>query len=250
VSDVRLIVQADDFGMCHAVNVGVAEAFRNGILTQAAMMVPCPWFMEAARLARANEIPVGMHATLTCDWDYYRWPPLTTGSSLVDEDGTFHRTVKLAAPLVDYEEARVELMAQAARMIAAGVAPLYIDEHMGNVCTEACASLCRELDRPFLYPHVDPHPEMASIKILSTIPQSRKLDWLLDHLASLGPGLHLIQTHPGVASPELRSMTAPDSPVAPWAEEYRVSDLKALTHEKTLKCVADLGIRLTSMADI
>jgi len=250
VTGIRLIVQADDFGMCHAVNIGVVRAFREGILTQATMMAPCPWFMEAARVAKSNRIPVGLHATLTCDWDYYRWQPLTPGRSLVDESGTFHRTVALAEPRVDFEDARLELLAQAQRMIDAGIPPLYVDEHMGNICTEACASLCRTLDVPFLYPHVDPHPELASIEILSTIPGAEKHDWLLDHLASLGPGLHLIQTHPGISTPELRAMTAPESPVASWAEEYRVSDLAALVHEKTLKCVSDRGIELTSLADL
>ena len=79
---IRLIVQADDFGMCHAVNEGVVEAFLDGILTQATMMVPCPWFAEAADLAHRHGIPVGMHSTLTCEWDAMRWRPLTRGRSL------------------------------------------------------------------------------------------------------------------------------------------------------------------------
>ena len=31
---VRLIVQSDDFGMCHAANTGAIEGFTNGIVTQ------------------------------------------------------------------------------------------------------------------------------------------------------------------------------------------------------------------------
>ena len=44
----RLILQADDFGMCEAVNEGIAQAFRAGTISQASMMVPCPAFEEAA----------------------------------------------------------------------------------------------------------------------------------------------------------------------------------------------------------
>jgi predicted glycoside hydrolase/deacetylase ChbG (UPF0249 family) len=70
--DVRLIVQGDDFGMCHAVNVGTMQAFQEGILTQASTMAACPWFTEAAALARESGIPLGVHQTLTCEWDFLR----------------------------------------------------------------------------------------------------------------------------------------------------------------------------------
>ena len=42
-SDARLlIVNADDFGMCHAVNEAVMRAFPAGILRSATLMGPCP----------------------------------------------------------------------------------------------------------------------------------------------------------------------------------------------------------------
>ena len=85
-SGIELVVQGDDFGMCHAVNTGVAEAFTNGILSQASTMVACPWFDEAAALAAEHDIPLGVHLTLTCEWDYLRWPPLTGGPSLAGPD--------------------------------------------------------------------------------------------------------------------------------------------------------------------
>src|SRR5205085_11919649 len=88
---VKLVVQGDDFGMCHAVNEGTVEAFRNGVLTQASTMVPCPWFTEAADLAKQHGLPLGIHQTLTCERDYLRWRPLTDGPSLVRDDGTTRR---------------------------------------------------------------------------------------------------------------------------------------------------------------
>ena len=61
-SGIELVVQGDDFGMCHAVNTGVAEAFTNGILSQASTMVACPWFDEAAALAAAHRRAVAGRA--------------------------------------------------------------------------------------------------------------------------------------------------------------------------------------------
>lgn len=80
MSTKQLIVQGDDFGMCHAVNEGIAQSFQSGILTQTSAMAPCPWMSEAAALARELQLPVGAHGTLTCEWDHLRWRPLTVRS--------------------------------------------------------------------------------------------------------------------------------------------------------------------------
>ena len=59
-------------------------------------MVPCPWFWEAADLAKEHRIPLGIHSTLTCEWDGLRWAPITGGPTLRGDDGTCVRTVPLA----------------------------------------------------------------------------------------------------------------------------------------------------------
>ena len=71
----QLIVQGDDFGMCHAVNEGIAQSFQSGILTQASAMVPCPWISEATALAAELDLPIGTHGTLTCEWDFLVFKP-------------------------------------------------------------------------------------------------------------------------------------------------------------------------------
>ena len=88
MGDIRLVVQGDDLGMCRAVNEGIALAHAEGILTQASVMAPTPWFAEGAAMARRQGLPVGLHVTLTCEWEYLRWGPLTPGPSLRGDDGT------------------------------------------------------------------------------------------------------------------------------------------------------------------
>ncbi|MBN1584452.1 MAG: ChbG/HpnK family deacetylase [Anaerolineae bacterium] len=42
-ADARLlIVNADDFGMCHAVNEAIFRALQEGIACSTSLMVPCP----------------------------------------------------------------------------------------------------------------------------------------------------------------------------------------------------------------
>jgi chitin disaccharide deacetylase len=204
MAEIELIVQADDMGMCHAVNEGIVRAFTDGIVTQAAVMAPCPWFDEAATLARAHVIPVGLHCTLTCEWDHLRWRPLSGGASLVGDDGTMHRTVEDARARLDAQEAFAELRAQADRVTAAGLQLVCCDNHMGPVCRVAYQRLCDDLRIPFLYPVIEAHVPFTSAAMLSPHEGKAYADkkaWLLNHIARLEAGLHYLCTHPAVPGP-------------------------------------------------
>jgi chitin disaccharide deacetylase len=57
-----LIVNGDDFGASHGINLGVIEAYQTGILTSASMMVDTPASPEAARLSAQHPgLGVGLH---------------------------------------------------------------------------------------------------------------------------------------------------------------------------------------------
>lgn len=61
----RLIVSADDFGMSPGVNAAIIRAHRDGILTQASLMVRGRAAAEAVELARVTpSLSVGLHLTL------------------------------------------------------------------------------------------------------------------------------------------------------------------------------------------
>lgn len=248
--EILLVVQSDDFGMCHAVNEGVVAAFEDGILTQASAMPPCPWFDEAAVLSKLAGIPVGMHCTLTCDWDLYRWGPLTGGRSLTDDGLAFRSSVAAAAAGIDPDEAIAELDAQAERMRSAGVMPTYFDCHMGVVCAPAYQAVATAYDRPFVYPVVERAFDFDSIRHLSERPTDTKKDWLLTYLARLGPGVHLLVSHCALASRELESLASANHPSYAWTSEYRTADLEVLCDPEVREAVEDRGIRLTSLAEL
>ena len=249
-SGVQLIVQGDDFGMCHAVNTGTVRAFTDGIVTQASTMVACPWFPEAADLALEHGIPVGIHATLTCEWDGLRWTPLTAGPSLRGDDGlTFHRTVA-GAMGADPAEATAELEAQTDRFLAAGLDVTYYDVHMGMSQVPAYAAVTARQGAPFLYPGVEGASlSFASIKMLSERSAETKRDWVLGYLERLAqrPGVHLLVSHCADDEPELAALVRPDSPVHAWARDHRVSDLAVLTDPDVAAAVEGHGIELVSV---
>ena len=61
-----IIFNADDFGYCKGVNLGIWEAYRNGLVRSATMMANMPGFDHAANLALSDPgLKLGVHLTLT-----------------------------------------------------------------------------------------------------------------------------------------------------------------------------------------
>jgi len=247
MSEIQLVVQGDDLGMCHAVNEGIQQAFEEGILRQTVAMAPCPWIDEAAAFVKASGIHAGMHCTLTSEWDFLRWRPFTDGASLREADGTFHRTLEASMAELDGEEAAAELEAQHAHLSSLGIAPSYFDCHMGPTSRAAFDHVVEKYERPFLYPLASSHYAFESSHMLSPMPAREKLDWLLGYIDGLTPGTHYLCTHPGTAGIELASITRPEAPNFRFAEEYRVSDLDVLTHSAVRDRIDARGIELTTV---
>jgi hypothetical protein len=88
---IRLIIRADDIGSSQAANEAIILTCTQGIATSAEVMVPAPWFPEAVKLLQAYPgIDVGVHLTITSEWDNIKWRPLTHCPGLVDENGYFY----------------------------------------------------------------------------------------------------------------------------------------------------------------
>ena len=130
-----LIINADDFAMCHANNEAILRTLREGVVRSTSLMVPCPWAPHAMRLLRENpEIPFGVHLTVVGDTANYRWGPLTSKTavpSLVDELGYFYISDRhpefLAGARLD--EVELEYRAQVEAVLAAQLQPTHLDFH-------------------------------------------------------------------------------------------------------------------------
>ncbi len=211
-------------------------------------MAPCPWFGEAIKIAKEAEIPLGAHQTLTCEWDYFRWRPVTDGPSLAGPDGTFRPSVEEARQHVRHDEVVAELVAQVGTFASAGIGLDYLDQHMGPTLPAAYAEVSERTSVPFLYSG-QVSGQLASVSELSPREADGKRDWTLGYLSELGPGAHLLVSHPAVASSELESLTGPGSVPYRWAAEYRLSDLAVLTDRAVKARIDELGIALCSLPE-
>ena len=135
-ADARLlIINADDFGMCHATNAAIFRSITEGVVCSTTLMVPCPWSIHAMRLLAENpDIRFGVHLTFVGDGLTYRWKPLTCRDkvpTLVDETGHFYNSDRIPEFLARarLDELEIELRAQIETVLAANLKPTHLDWH-------------------------------------------------------------------------------------------------------------------------
>jgi predicted glycoside hydrolase/deacetylase ChbG (UPF0249 family) len=131
----RLVIHADDVGMCHGANSAFVELSHHGGITSGSVMVPCPWFPEIAdAAARDDRLDVGVHLTLNAEKASYRWRPVSgveKSSGLVDADGYLWHRVADTRANAHPEAVETEWRAQVDTAIAAGIDVTHLDAHMG-----------------------------------------------------------------------------------------------------------------------
>lgn len=133
---IRLVIHADDVGMCHGANRAYVELSHFGTVTSGSVMVPCPWFSEIAQIAADDDsLDCGIHLTLNSEKKHYRWGPVSLAgpsSGLVDEYGYLWRTVAEVRRNAHPDAVEQEWRAQIDRALAAGINVTHLDAHMGS----------------------------------------------------------------------------------------------------------------------
>ncbi|MRR31250.1 ChbG/HpnK family deacetylase [bacterium] len=134
--DARLvIINADDFGMCHSINTALIGALKEGVVHSTSLMVVCPWALHAMHFLKDHpEIPFGIHLTIISDPTDYRWGPITSRDkvpTLVDASGYFYNfdaqpVLRTQAKLGQLE---LEFRAQIETVLVAGLKPTHLDWH-------------------------------------------------------------------------------------------------------------------------
>lgn len=131
-----LIINADDFGMCHSTNQAIMKMYQDQVITSSSIMTVCPWYEEAAEFLRENQhLDVGIHLTFTSEWDLYKWGPINhnSTSSLMDEKGYFYNNCLDFEKTSTSDDVISEIKAQLHKAQQSDIILNNIDNHMGSL---------------------------------------------------------------------------------------------------------------------
>ncbi|MFN8625128.1 MAG: hopanoid biosynthesis-associated protein HpnK [Candidatus Binatia bacterium] len=148
----RLIVSADDFGMSAGVNAAILAAHRNGILTDASLMVNAGASAEAVALAHGTpRLAVGLHLVLVHGRSSAASHDIP---DLVDRGGMF-RNHSVAAGMRYFFLPRVraqletEIRAQLENFLATGLSLSHVDGHLNIHMHPTVLAILLRLARPY-----------------------------------------------------------------------------------------------------
>ncbi len=256
-NDRVVIFHADDIGMCEASVSAYADLVEFGLLSSAATMVPCAWFPAVANVCHHYpQVDMGVHLTLTSEWDRYRWRPVSTGDSasgLLDAEGYFYRQAADVQACAVQTAVYQELKMQIQQAVTAGINITHIDTHMFAIYptfVDLYLRLADEFGVPAFalqpgIPQIGSLPDTVdSVKrpllnawcVMSYEDHENRFEQAQHHLDNLPPGITNFLLHPAKDTPELRAI-APD-----W--RTRVADYHLFTDERFRNYVQQSGIQI------
>lgn len=257
---IQLIVRSDDMGFTHAANEAIIKTCQRGITTSIEIMVPTPWFPEAVKMLREHpDLDVGIHLTLTSEWENLKWKPLTPAHSLTDKNGYFYPMIwpndhygtdqALQPQPWKLEEIEQELRTQI-KMAQREIPQLsHLSGHMGcDRMDERVTALVKRLAEEY---DLAIFPEALGVERARLLGPKKtseeKISSFIAMLESLTPGTYLFVEHPAYDTPEVQAVYHIGyTDVA--ADRQGVTDM--LTSDRVKEAIRRLGIQCISYADL
>jgi predicted glycoside hydrolase/deacetylase ChbG (UPF0249 family) len=258
---IYLIIRGDDIGSSHAANVACIESYKNGIMKSVELMVPCAWFPEAVKMLNENPgLDVGIHITLTSEWENIKWGPLTKAPSLTDADGYFYPQIwqrkdfpaGTALKEANWKIEEIEQEMRAQIELAKRKVPhvSHLSNHMGCAgwnpkIKEVYTRLAKEYN-------LDISPGEYAVKGFGSSPRGARnaegrIKHFIEKLEILEPGTYLFVEHPGLNTPEMRAIGHKGYyDVAQDRDAVR----QIFISPKVREAIDRLGIKLISYADL
>src|SRR6185503_13450399 len=266
-----VIIHSDDLGVSHSENAASTAAMEKGSVSSASIMVPCPWFPEIAAYAQSNPAAdLGLHLTLTSEWKYYKWGPVTAKEKvpgLVNANGFLYSDVDSVLQNATTAEVEQEIRNQVLRAKQFGMDPTHLDAHMGTALSnddffKAYLKVGREFKIPVFVPRlalfglkVNPDSiltdkEVVVDHILSATPADFKNGFkafYTNGIKNLKPGLTYLIEHTAYDDAEMRAVTI-DHP--DWGAAWRQEDLNFFASPECAKLLKDNNIYVITWKEI
>ena len=266
-----VIIHADDLGVSHSENAASIAAMEKGCVSSASIMVPCPWFPEIAAYAQSHpSADLGLHITLTSEWKYYKWGPVTVKEKvpgLINKNGFLYSTVDSVYQNASAAEVEIETRNQVLRAKQFGIDPTHLDAHMGTALQrldyfKAYLKVGHEFKIPVFIPRLLEIPlnvkfdTIVSDKdvlvdyILSASPLDFKngfASFYSNGIKNLKPGLTYLIIHTAYDDEEMRAVTI-DHP--DWGAAWRQQDFNFFSSAECKKILKENNVYVITWKEI
>lgn len=145
----KVVVNADDFGLSSSVNGAILESFEKGWISSTTIMANMPGFEEGCVLAHERGVAdrIGLHFNLTSGEPMTE--ELKRSRTFCDAEGNLNLSVKHGMLLTrtDRELLKAELAAQWRRLFDNGLTPIHLDTHHHRHYSWAVMGVVIEMSR-------------------------------------------------------------------------------------------------------
>ena len=264
-----LILNADDLAVSHSEDEASLTALQHKWITSGTVMVPCPWFTEVVAYAKSHpDADLGIHLTLTSEWETYRWGPVAPKSrvpSLVGPDGYFYPDTATSVKHAKPREVEIELRAQIELAKSMGLEPSHLDAHMHalyadphlfrvflKVARDYKLPIRMARQHPFFQPDValmkpdDPIPD-AIFSPEANVPATGWTDYYVQLMRNLQPGVTEVFVHLAHDDAESQAIMVNH---ADWGAAWRQREFDSISSPEFRKALEDNHVILIGWSDI
>lgn len=266
-----VIIHSDDLAVSHSENAASTTAMEKGSVSSASIMVPCPWLSEIAAYAQTHPAAdLGLHITLTSEWKYYKWGPVTSKdkvSGLINKNGYLYSSVDSVIQNASAAEVEQEIRNQVLKAKQMGIDPTHLDAHMGTALSsadffKAYLKVGREFNIPVFIPRlleaglklkfdsILTDKEVLVDNILSASPNDMKTGFkkfYTEGIKNLKPGLTYLIIHTAYEDTEMKAVTV-DHP--DWGAAWRQEDYNFFTSPECAQVLKENNIYVITWKEI
>lgn len=258
----NLVITSDDFGMSVGVNQGIYVAALSGHIQCTNYMVPTPFFEQAIIFSRDMPIDIGVHFTLTNEWDFYKWRSITQAKSLVDEEGYLYKNIKDLMQHASLDDIKAECYAQLELAKKRDPRVSFVDVHMCIPTIEnnsvvnpsyelELLNLVREIANEcgLVYPYELFGDRLKYFDTHLSI-SGKEIQVIEKYLSDMPAGNHHLSCHCSTDSAEQQCFSCEDSPASVWARDYRIADSEIISSAWFNNILKEKDINLIALSKL
>lgn len=216
----KMIFNADDFGLTEGINLAIIDAFKNGVVRSTTLMANSLAYEHAVELAHENpDLCVGIHLVGT-----YGKPLTKTNSTLVDANGNFKRFPDEGTPNIDPEQMFIEWCAQIDK-VSKDINLTHFDSHHHIHLHPLLLPITERIAKKYNLKYRGNNYQAGVCARLVTdfYKENVNFETILKIAATYTDEVLDIMTHPGIDDDTLRNNTS--------YHYYRELELKVLTSQ-------------------